>query len=227
MRQKPVATPKPAEFYRDLATPGTLVRKAFTSPGGLHAVSEMNYRPGALCRLFLLVGSETHRRWQNFTRCSQTAESWMAGVLRRRNHRIDDDYPRLWHGPRFQIPTAFSAGFMKIHRMRSAESSVRPRSPLDIRALAAATLSPILRMDLAFAYVMNQMEQSLLPNENRCDWSTRFTTTIPPGRRDAPSRPTVRRLPLRRRFADAKRDGVRTGKFPATFRAAFRHQQPE
>ena len=32
----------PAEFYRDLATPGTLARKAFTSPRGLHAVSAMN-----------------------------------------------------------------------------------------------------------------------------------------------------------------------------------------
>ncbi|MEY2519386.1 MAG: hypothetical protein QOF24_1145, partial [Verrucomicrobiota bacterium] len=32
----------PAEFYRDLVTPGTLVRKAFTSPRGLHSVSAMN-----------------------------------------------------------------------------------------------------------------------------------------------------------------------------------------
>src|SRR2546422_4817696 len=32
----------PAEFYRDLATPETLARKTFTSPYGLHAVSEMN-----------------------------------------------------------------------------------------------------------------------------------------------------------------------------------------
>jgi CubicO group peptidase (beta-lactamase class C family) len=32
----------PAEFYRDLATPGTTARKAFTSPRGLHSVSAMN-----------------------------------------------------------------------------------------------------------------------------------------------------------------------------------------
>jgi CubicO group peptidase (beta-lactamase class C family) len=32
----------PAQFYRDLATPETLVRKTITSPVGLHAVSEMN-----------------------------------------------------------------------------------------------------------------------------------------------------------------------------------------
>src|SRR3954470_3347521 len=32
----------PAEFYAELATPGTLVRKTFTSPAGLHSVSGMN-----------------------------------------------------------------------------------------------------------------------------------------------------------------------------------------
>src|SRR5205807_9483888 len=34
--------PEPASFYRDLIKPGTLVRKTFTSPRGLHAVSAMN-----------------------------------------------------------------------------------------------------------------------------------------------------------------------------------------
>ncbi len=34
--------PEPRKFYVDLATPGTLARKAFTSPGGLHAISAMN-----------------------------------------------------------------------------------------------------------------------------------------------------------------------------------------
>ena len=33
---------EPKQFYADLATPGTLARKTFTSPRGLHAVSEMN-----------------------------------------------------------------------------------------------------------------------------------------------------------------------------------------
>src|SRR5947207_8727660 len=32
----------PAEFYRELATPGTLVRKTFTSPAGLHSIAAMN-----------------------------------------------------------------------------------------------------------------------------------------------------------------------------------------
>src|SRR3954464_2780068 len=35
-------SPEPAEFYRDLVTPGTLARKTFTSPYGLNVVSKMN-----------------------------------------------------------------------------------------------------------------------------------------------------------------------------------------
>src|SRR5437762_1108351 len=34
--------PEPKQFYIDLITPGTLARKTFTSPYGLHAVSAMN-----------------------------------------------------------------------------------------------------------------------------------------------------------------------------------------
>src|SRR5205085_9052591 len=35
-------TPEPANFYRDLAKPGTFARKVFTSPAGLQMVSAMN-----------------------------------------------------------------------------------------------------------------------------------------------------------------------------------------
>lgn len=34
--------PEPAQFYRDLVTPGTLARKTFTSPYGLNVISKMN-----------------------------------------------------------------------------------------------------------------------------------------------------------------------------------------
>ena len=34
--------PEPAKFYRDLVTPGTLARRAFTSPYGLNVISKMN-----------------------------------------------------------------------------------------------------------------------------------------------------------------------------------------
>jgi len=34
--------PDPKQFYSDLVTPGTLARKTFTSPYGLHVISKMN-----------------------------------------------------------------------------------------------------------------------------------------------------------------------------------------
>ncbi len=34
--------PEPAQFYRDLVTPGTLARKTFTSPCGLNVIRKMN-----------------------------------------------------------------------------------------------------------------------------------------------------------------------------------------
>src|SRR5262245_4959912 len=34
--------PEPKQFYTDLVTPGTLARKTFTSPYGLHVISKMN-----------------------------------------------------------------------------------------------------------------------------------------------------------------------------------------
>jgi CubicO group peptidase (beta-lactamase class C family) len=65
----------------------------------------------------------------------------------------------------FQIPTAFSAGFMK--DPRNAARTMFGRSPNAFGHPGAggshAFADPENR--ISFAYVMNQMEQSLLPNE--------------------------------------------------------------
>src|SRR5947209_13776576 len=49
------AAPEPREFYRDLAIPGTLARRAFSSPRGLDAVSSMNH-PENRARSFVSFG---------------------------------------------------------------------------------------------------------------------------------------------------------------------------
>ena len=65
----------------------------------------------------------------------------------------------------FQIPTAFSAGFMK----DPADAAPRIFGPSRLAfghpgaGGSHAFADP--ENNLAFAYVMNQMEQSLLPNE--------------------------------------------------------------
>ena len=65
----------------------------------------------------------------------------------------------------FQIPTAFSAGFMKDPRI--AMRRLFGTSPSAFGHPGAGGVHAFADPEnrLSFAYVMNQMEQSLLPNE--------------------------------------------------------------
>lgn len=157
---------EPAEFYRKLTEPGTLQRRTFTSPAGLHAVSAMN-KPEmrelsivsfsgigsapALAKFYgmLANGGEIGGR----RLFDATTIEWMTTTLTAGIDRV------------FEIPTAFSAGFMK----DSPDSERRVFGP-SLMAFghpgaggSNAFADPENR--LSFAYVMNQMEQSLLPNE--------------------------------------------------------------
>jgi CubicO group peptidase (beta-lactamase class C family) len=157
--------PEPKQFYLDLITPGTLARKTFTSPYGLHAVSAMNnlsirVQPivsfggigsaAALAKFYSMLANGGELDGQHFF--SPETLRWMTT-------RLADGIDRV-----FQIPTAFSAGFMKNAR------SARRRIFGTLRAFghpgaggSHGFADP--ENKIAFAYVMNQMEQSLLPNE--------------------------------------------------------------
>src|SRR5204863_845723 len=52
---EPKNRPSGSDFYRDLATPGTLQRRTFTSPHGLNTVSAMN-KPENRAREFVSFG---------------------------------------------------------------------------------------------------------------------------------------------------------------------------
>jgi CubicO group peptidase (beta-lactamase class C family) len=156
----------PAAFYRDLATPGTLARKAFTSPRGLHAVSDMNSKENRARPIvsFGGIGSATSlgkfyamlanggeldgRRFFAPETIAQTTSSLVAGL-----DRV------------FQIPTAFSAGFMK--EPPEATRRIFGPSPLAFGHPGAGGSHAFADPEhgISFTYVMNQMEQSLLPNE--------------------------------------------------------------
>ena len=157
---------KPAEFYRELMTPGTLVRKTFTSPAGLHSIAAMNTAENraleivsfsgigsasSLARFYGMLangGELDGRRYFKPETIAQMTTTLASGV-----DRI------------LQIPTAFSAGFMKDP----------PAAPLRIFGPSASAFGhpgaggsnafADPENGIAFAYVMNQMEQSLLPNE--------------------------------------------------------------
>jgi CubicO group peptidase (beta-lactamase class C family) len=156
----------PVEFYRDLATPGTLARKVFTSPRGLHAVSDMNSRENRARPIvsFGGIGSATSlatfyavlanrgqldgRRFFAEETIAQMTTTLISGL-----DRV------------FQIPTAFSAGFMK--DPPDATRRIFGPSPLAFGHPGAGGSHAFADSEngISFAYVMNQMEQSLLPNE--------------------------------------------------------------
>jgi CubicO group peptidase (beta-lactamase class C family) len=156
----------PAAFYRDLATPGTLARKVFTSPRGLHAVSDMN-KPGNRARPFVSFGGIGNARSLAKFYSMLANDGKLDGHSFFAPETIAQMTTTLASGVDrvFQIPTAFSAGFMK----DPPEATRRLFGPSHLAfghpgAGGSHAFADPAR-GLSFAYVMNQMAQSLLPNE--------------------------------------------------------------
>jgi len=156
----------PDDFYRALASPGTIQRKTFTSPRGLHAVSAMNTSENR-ARPFVSfggIGSATSLA-KFYAMLSNGGE--IGGRRFFSQHTIGQMTTALTTGIDrvFEIPTAFSAGFMK--DPPEAERRIFGPSSLAFGQPGAggshAFADP--QNKFAFAYVMNQMEQKILPNE--------------------------------------------------------------
>jgi CubicO group peptidase (beta-lactamase class C family) len=159
------ATP-PDAFYRALASPGTLQHKTFTSPRGLHSVSAMNTTENR-ARPFVSfggIGSATSLA-KFYAMLSNSGE--FGGRRFFSQHTIGQMTTSLTTGIDrvFEIPTAFSAGFMK--DPPNAERRIFGPSPLAFGQPGAGGSHAFADPEnkLAFAYVMNQMEQKILPNE--------------------------------------------------------------
>ena len=168
--------PEPKQFYKDVATRGTFAHKVFTSPIGLNAVSEMN-RPEiraqpivslggigsatSLAKFYAMLANNGRIEDRQFF-FEQTL-GWMMTTL-------SDGVDRV-----FQIPTAFSAGFMKdsekSERKRFGRSTQSPSQcgshlgPFGQPGAGGSKGFAGPENKIGFAYVMNQMEQSVLPNE--------------------------------------------------------------
>ncbi|MGH8100786.1 MAG: serine hydrolase domain-containing protein [Chthoniobacterales bacterium] len=163
-----------SDFYVDIATPGTFARKVFTSPRGLNAVSAMNdpktrAQPivsfggigtaNSLAKFYAMLASAGELEGQRLF--SEKTLKWMAMTLADGMDRV------------FQIPTAFSAGFMRdSHANLTGLTGQVSARPIFGRSTSAfghpgaggshAFADP--ENKVAFAYVMNQMEQTVLPN---------------------------------------------------------------
>ena len=158
--------PEPKQFYLDLVTPGTLVRKTFSSPYGLKSVSEMNnpairVQPivsfggigsaSALAKFYSMLVNGGKLDGQTFF--SEETITWMTTTLADGMDRV------------FQIPTAFSAGFMKDPRNASLRLFGASTNAFGHPGAGGSHAFADPENRISFAYVMNQMEQSLLPNE--------------------------------------------------------------
>jgi CubicO group peptidase (beta-lactamase class C family) len=156
----------PAAFYRDLVTPGTLARKAFTSPRGLNSVSAMNRKENraraivsfggigsapSLAKFYAMLANGGEFDGHRFF-----APDTIAKMTTTLVHGID----RV-----FQIPTAFSAGFMKDPPEATRRMFGPSRLAFGHPGAGGSHAFADPEHDISFAYVMNQMEQSLLPNE--------------------------------------------------------------
>ena len=158
--------PQPEQFYRDLATAGTLVRKTFTSPAGLHSVSGINApniralsnvsfggigSASSLAKFYAMLangGELSGRRFFSAETIALMTTALASGI-----DRV------------FQIPTAFSAGFMKDPPDAQRKIFGASSSAFGHPGAGGSHGFADPENGIAFAYVMNQMEQSLLPNE--------------------------------------------------------------
>jgi CubicO group peptidase (beta-lactamase class C family) len=184
-RTRPVAS---SDFYADLATKGTFAHKVFASPAGLQAVSAMN-KPeiraqpivsfggigsaSALAKFYamlanggrILAKASPSGAGEDEQFFSGKTIDWMTTTLTDGTDRV------------FQIPTAFSAGFMKDSR-RVRENLTALSSQVFERTIFGKSMQAFghpgaggshafadSENKISFAYVMNQMEQSVLPNE--------------------------------------------------------------
>jgi len=158
--------PEPQQFYLEVATSGTFANKVFTSPAGLHAVSEMN-KPeiraqaivsfagigsaSSLAKFYAMLASGGRIEDRQFF--SEKTIAWMKTALSDRIDRV------------FQIPTAFSAGFMKDSKKSARQIFGTSTSSFGHPGAGGSHAFADPENKISFAYVMNQMEQSVLPNE--------------------------------------------------------------
>jgi CubicO group peptidase (beta-lactamase class C family) len=157
---------EPKQFYIDLATKGTIARKAFTSPAGLQSVSGMNNASiraesfvsfggigsaDSLAKFYAMLANGGELDGHSFF--GEKALEWM-------NTTLSDGIDRV-----FQIPTAFSAGFMKDSQQAKRRVPGRSASSFGHPGAGGSLAFADPENNISFAYAMNQMEQSLLPNE--------------------------------------------------------------
>ena len=167
--------PEPKQFYADLVTAGTIARKTFSSPYGLKTVGGMNTPSIRAQPIVSFGGIGTASVLAKFYSMlanggKADGQTFFSGeTLELMSVTLTDGIDRV-----FQIPTAFSAGFMKDSQNAARRMFGPSRTSFGHPGAGGSHAFCDPENRIAFAYVMNQMEQSLLPNEK----SLRLVDTI-------------------------------------------------
>jgi CubicO group peptidase (beta-lactamase class C family) len=157
-------SPEPAKFYRDLATPETLQRKVFKSPRGLTSISGMNDpavraqsivslggigSATSLAKFYSMLASGGSMKGQRYF--SETTIAKMTDALQDGADKV------------FEIPTAFAAGMMMDSRETERRIFGPSASSFGHPGAGGSHAFADPESGIGFAYVMNQMEPSVLP----------------------------------------------------------------
>ena len=171
IRAHPLRTPEPLDeaFFKAMANPQSLTARAFGSPRGLHSIASMNTpemrrlslpafggigTASSLAKFYAMLANGGELDGQRF---------FAPETISLMTNSLSNGFDRM-----LQRESAFSAGFMRdpVNAHGEKLRATFGASPLAFGHPGAggsvAFADPENR--LAFAYVMNQMEQGVLPN---------------------------------------------------------------
>jgi CubicO group peptidase (beta-lactamase class C family) len=158
-----------AAFFAAFAKPESLTRRAFASPAGLHAVADMNQPAAWTAALPAMGGIGSARGLGKIYAMLANRGVWDGRTIVP-EPVIDQLCTRLSNGMDrvLQLPTAFSAGCMMDPVNANGEKlrSHFGNSPGAFGHPGAGGSHAFADPEtgMAFTYVMNQMEQGVLPN---------------------------------------------------------------
>lgn len=157
-------------FLEAMTKPGSLTRRAFSSPGGLLEVSAMNTPPArsasipsmggigsasALAKFYAMLA--LGGVWRGRRYLGENAIAWMTT-------RLSQGFDKV-----LQLDTSFSAGFM-MDPLDASGKKIRALLGPSLRAFGHPGAGGSLGFadpenGIGFGYVMNQMEPGVLPGE--------------------------------------------------------------
>lgn len=162
---------RPDPFMRAFSTPGSLTQRTFTSPSGLHAVSDLNRPEAWTLGNASLGGVGSAQGLGKFYALLASGGAWEgrqmlpATVLDALSHPLSQAEDAV-----LCLPLAFSAGMMMDPTEPGGHGKTRSHYGSSLSAFGHPGAGGSLAFadpenGIAFAYVMNQMEIGVLPGE--------------------------------------------------------------